>query len=616
MRCIRKITNDIYSIGANDRRIALFENIYPVPAGISYNSYLIKDDKTVLIDTVDKSVRGIFLENLKAALEERTLDYLIVNHMEPDHCAVIADVHRIYPNVKIICNAKTVTMLKQFFEIENLEASINLVKEGDTLDTGKHQLTFVMAPMVHWPEVMVTYDLTENILFSADAFGTFGALNGNIFTSDDDITELGISEYRRYYTNIVGKYGAQVQMLLKKAAKLPIKMLCPLHGPVWKDNINIIIEKYDKWSSYTPEINGVLVLYGSIYGGTENAAEILASSLSEKGVKNIAIYDVSVTGASYIVAEAFKYSHIVFASATYNAGIFTPMENVINDLRAHNLQNRAIAIIENGSWAATVGGLIKKELEAFKNCTILNDIITIKSTVKASDKIELEALAEKITESVNNMNQEASVIDEAKIDNTAFFKLGYGLYALITKDQNGKNNACIVNTVIQATDSPKRLLVIVNKSNYTNETIQKTGYFNISTLTQSAPFSLFEHFGFQSGKDVDKFEDFNDYKLSENGLPYLNKHSNSYFSCRVISSEDCGTHTIFVAQVVESIVLNNEASVTYDYYFNKIKPAPQKPKKKGYVCKICGYVYEGDTLPEDFVCPLCKHGASDFEPIE
>lgn len=615
MQCTRKITDDIFMIGANDRRIALFENVYPVPTGISYNSYLINDEKTVLLDTVDKAVRGVFIENLKYALGSKKLDYIVVNHMEPDHCAVIADVYEIYPDVKIVCNAKTLAMIKQFFDFENvdIDSSTMLVKEGDILETGRHKLTFVMAPMVHWPEVMVTYDLTENILFSADAFGSFGALNGNVFARKEDYTEVGMSEARRYYTNIVGKYGAQVQALLKKSSKLPISMVCPLHGPVWKENIELFIDKYAKWSTYTPEEKGALILYGSIYGGTENAAEILAAKLSESGVENIAIYDVSKTDPSYIVAEAFKYSHIVFASATYNAGIFTPMENVLNELQAHNLQNRTVAIMENGSWAPMAGNLIKKKLEAFKNITLIENVVTIKSAVKTET---LEAISVLAAELAYTINADMGNLNTENIDNNAFFKLGYGLYVLSAKDTEGKDNGCIINTVMQVTDTPKRILIAVNKSNYTNKIIKETGVFNVSTLTEKAPFDLFKRFGFQSGKDVNKFEDFTEFDRASNGISYINKNANSYISCKVISSMDYGTHTVFVADVSEAVTMNDEPSVTYDYYFKNIKPSPAKAKKKGYVCKICGYVYEGDELPADFICPLCKHGAADFEPLE
>ena len=381
MHCVRKVTDDLLMIGGNDRRIALFENVYPVPDGVSYNSYLLLDEKTVLFDTVDKAIRDLFLENLEYALGRRKLDYLVVSHMEPDHCAVIADVYRMHPEVKIVCNAKTISMIRQFFAFDIDNAAL-LVKDGDTLPTGRHTLTFLTAPMVHWPEVMVTYDSADKILFSADAFGTFGALSGSVFADESDFYGSKIGEARRYYTNIVGKYGTQVQALLKKASTVEISMICPLHGPIWREGIDGFIDKYVKWSSYTPEERAVLILYASIYGNTENAAEILAARLAEHGVRNIAVYDVSVTDPSYLVAEAFRCSHIVFASATYNAGIFTNMELLLHELESHNLQNRTVAVIENGTWAPAAGGLIRSRLAALKNMTFVGETISVRSAVK------------------------------------------------------------------------------------------------------------------------------------------------------------------------------------------------------------------------------------------
>lgn len=397
---IKKLTEDLFWVGANDRRIALFESVYPVPTGISYNSYLLLDEKTVLLDTVDKSVNHQFWENVEHALNGRNLDYLVINHMEPDHCAEIPTIVAKHPNVKIVCNAKIQTMIKQFFDFELPQSQWHLVKEGDTLNTGRHTLTFVFAPMVHWPEVMVTYDTTDKILFSADAFGAFGAIDGNIFADEVDFDHRYMDEARRYYTNIVGKYGVQVQALLKKAAGLEIKMICPLHGYVWRKDLNKFIEKYDKWSSYTPEINSVLIAYGSVYGGTQNAAEILAGKLADLGVKDIKMFDVSVTHPSYIVSDAFKYSHLVFASTTYNNGIFVNMENLLHDIVAHNLQNRKIAIIENGSWAPVSGKLMKELITQIKNTEIIESSVCLKSAVKADKCEELENLANEIMKSM------------------------------------------------------------------------------------------------------------------------------------------------------------------------------------------------------------------------
>lgn len=399
MHCVKKVTDDLYWIGGSDRRLALFENVYPIPRGVSYNSYVLLDEKTVLLDTVDASISGLFFENLEYVLNGRTLDYLIVNHMEPDHCAVIGDVVRRYPDVKLVCNAKTVPMLKQFFNFPVEDRTV-IVKEMDTLCTGKHTFAFVMAPMVHWPEAMVSYDTVDKILFSADGFGTFGAINGNLFADEVNFERDWLDDARRYFINIVGKYGVQVQNLLKKAATLEIKMICPLHGPVWRQNLGWFIEKYDTWSSYKPEDQAVMIAYASIYGNTENAAEILASKLADKGVKNIAMYDVSVTDPSVIVSESFRCSHLVFAAPSYNGGIFTKMETVLSELKAHSLQNRTVAIMENGTWAPVAGRQMREIFAGMKNIELLEEGVTIRSAVKEAQEASLEALAEKIASSL------------------------------------------------------------------------------------------------------------------------------------------------------------------------------------------------------------------------
>lgn len=399
MHCVKKVTDDLYWIGGSDRRLALFENVYPIPRGVSYNSYVLLDEKTVLLDTVDASISGLFFENLEYVLNGRTLDYLIVNHMEPDHCAVIGEVVRRYPDVKLVCNAKTVPMLKQFFNFPVEDRTV-IVKEMDTLCTGKHTFAFVMAPMVHWPEAMVSYDTVDKILFSADGFGTFGAINGNLFADEVNFERDWLDDARRYFINIVGKYGVQVQNLLKKAATLEIKMICPLHGPVWRENLGWFIEKYDTWSSYKPEDQAVMIAYASIYGNTQNAAEILASKLADKGVKNIAMYDVSVTDPSVIVSESFRCSHLVFAAPSYNGGIFTKMETVLSELKAHSLQNRTVAIMENGTWAPVAGKQMREIFAGMKNIELLEEGVTIRSAVKEAQEASLEALAEKIASSL------------------------------------------------------------------------------------------------------------------------------------------------------------------------------------------------------------------------
>ena len=392
MYCYRKVTDDLYWIGGNDRRLALFEGVYQIPRGVSYNSYLLMDEKTVLLDTVDKAVKGVFFENIEKVLDGRKLDYLVVHHMEPDHSEAIWEVVMRYPEVKIVCNAKIAQMMKQFFSFD-VDARVVLVKEGDTFHTGKHNLVFVSAPMVHWPEVMVSYDTTDKILFSADAFGTFGALNGALFADEVDFPRDYLDEARRYYTNIVGKYGVQVQALLNKAATLDIQMICPLHGFVWRKDIGWYLDKYMHWSSYTPEEQGVVIAYASIYGNTANAADLLACRLRERGVRT-EVFDVSVTPASEIIAAAFKYSHLVFAAPTYNSGVFVTMEALLMDLAEHNIQNRTVAFMENGTWAATSARQMGAMLEKCKNLTVLEQKVTIKSSLKEQQMAEIEALAD------------------------------------------------------------------------------------------------------------------------------------------------------------------------------------------------------------------------------
>ena len=395
MYCVKKITNDLFWVGVNDRRLSMFEGIYRVPHGVSYNSYILLDEKTVLFDTVDKAVHDRFIENVSEVLGDRELDYLVVQHMEPDHSSSIIDILKRYPEAKVVCNAKSFTMIKNFFGCDLTDRAI-IVKEGDTLEIGRRKLQFIFAPMVHWPEVMVTYDLTDNVLFSADAFGSFGALNGAIFADEVNFERDYLDEARRYYTNIVGKYGKQVMMLLDKASKVDIKMICPLHGFVWRDSIDFIVSKHVRWATYEPEEQGVMIAYASIYGNTENAAEILASKLRDRGVMT-EMFDVSVTHVSEILSSAFKWSHLVFASATYNAGIFTAMDALISDLVAHNLQNRTVSIIENGSWASTSGKQIAEKFGQCKGMNILGNIISITSGVSNTNLKELETLADKIS---------------------------------------------------------------------------------------------------------------------------------------------------------------------------------------------------------------------------
>ena len=607
------MTEDLYWVGGNDRRLALFENVYPIPRGVSYNAYVVLDEKTVLLDTVDNSVSPIFFENLAHVLNGRKLDYLIVNHMEPDHAATIEAVVLRYPEVTLVCNKKTAQMMKNFFSFD-VDSRVHLVAEMDTLCTGKHTFAFVMAPMVHWPEVMVTYDATTKTLFAADAFGTFGALGGNLYADEVNFQTEWLDDARRYYTNIVGKYGTQVQALLKKAATIEIETICPLHGPVWRKDIGWFIDKYVHWATYTPEEDAVVIAYASVYGNTETAANILAGKLADLGVRNVKVYDVSATHASEIVSECFRASHLVFLSTTYNAGMFVNMENLVHDIVNHNLQNRTIALVENGSWAPTAGGLMRAELSKLKNCTILDETVTIKSSLKEAQLESMDALAEAIVDSMPKHEAPVHTAD-APVEQNAMFSLSYGLFVLTARD-GAKDNGCIINTVTQLTDTPKRISIAVNKANYTHDMIKKTGVFNVSVLSNDAPFAMFQHYGFQSGRDVDKFAGVQGMARATNGVYYLPYCTNAFISARVTQTIEFETHTLFIADVTEARQLSDVPSMTYAYYFANVKPKPSKLKEQhGWVCKICGYVYEGEELPADFICPLCKHGAEDFEKI-
>ena len=617
MHCVRKVTDDLYWIGANDRRLAMFEGVYAVPDGVSYNSYLLLDETNVLFDTVDSAVSKQFMENLEFVLDGRKLDYVVVQHMEPDHTASLSEVLYRHPETVVVCNKKTAGMIGQFFK-DNFEERMWLVDETTNLNSGKHSLRFVMAPMIHWPEVMMTYDETDKILFSADAFGCFGALNGAIFADEVNFMHDYMDEARRYYCNIVGKYGVQVQSLLKKAAALEIQKICPLHGFVWRKHLGDFIEKYQCWSTYTPEEQGVVIAYASIYGNTANAADVLACKLREAGIKTV-VYDTSVTADSVVVAEAFRYSHLVFAASTYNAGIFVSMENLLHDLAAHNIQKRTVALIENGSWAATAGKQMRAILDGCKEMNILNDVVTICSSIKDEQEVQLDEMVTAIVDSMKAKEEEklaeAEVAAADMVDTSVFHKFSYGLFVL-TAREGSKDNGCIINTAMQLTSNPQRIQIAVNKQNYTHDMIQRTGVFNVSFLTEEADFAVFKQFGFQSGRDTDKFAGEEEYRTA-NGVRYLERQTNAVLSAKVVDAHDYGSHTLFVAEVTEARVHSNVPSVTYAYYFAHIKPKPQpkEEKKTGWVCKICGYVYEGEELPADFICPLCKHGAADFEKL-
>ena len=610
-----------YYIGGSDRRIHLFENVYPLDNGVSYNSYLYLDEKTLVLDTVDASVSEVYYENIEFLLQGRKLDYLVVNHMEPDHAANIGELLLRHPETKIVISPMAKKFLLNYFP--KIQAEFVVVNEGDKLSIGKHEFTFVSAPMVHWPEVMFTYELTEKVLFSADAFGTFGALNGDVYASPKN---FDIAEARRYYTNIVGKYGDQVVAVLKKAATIDINLICPLHGPLHRGNLNPLLGYYQNWATYTPDDpDGVMIAYSSVYGHTANTAQILASKLAAKGLRNIVVYDVSKTDSSVLVSEAFRVKTIVLAATTYNAGVFVKMEDFLHDLANHKIRYRNIAFIENGSWAPAAKSNMKRILDGLEGFNYLEESLTIASSLKEEQLPMLEKIAEAVVASLRPAEKKVEE-NASLVDASAMFKLSYGLFALVTKGKDGKDNASINNSFFQVSDKPNLVMLSVNVANLSADTIRETGVFNVSVLDESADFGTFKRFGFQSGRDNDKFVGIEDkVARSQNGLYYLKEQSNAFLSCKVVETIEAGNHVLFIAEVTEAKVLNNIPSVTYAYYFANIKPKPMPvppkadpsaPKKIGWRCKICGYVYEGEVLPPDFVCPLCKHPASDFEKVE
>ncbi len=597
------ITNDIRYVGVNDHAIDLFEGQYVVPNGMAYNSYAILDEKTAVMDTVDARFTHEWLDNIRDALYGRAPDYLIVQHMEPDHSANILNFAKAYPEAKIVSSQKAFVMMQNFFGTDFADRRV-VVGEGDTLSLGEHTLTFVTAPMVHWPEVIVTYDSTDKVLFSADGFGKFGAL---------DVEEDWACEARRYYFGIVGKYGAQVQALLKKAAGLDIRIICPLHGPVLEENLGYYLNLYDTWSSYRPESEGILIAYTSVYGNTKKAVLQLAEKLRENGCPKVVVTDLARDDMAEAVEDAFRYSKLVLATTTYNAEIFPFMHTFIDHLVERNYSNRTIALIENGSWAPMATKVMKGMFESAKGCknlTFTDTNVRILSALNDESKQQLSNLVSELCR--DYLAQQGSTAN--KNDLTALFKIGYGLY-VVTSNDGKKDNGLIVNTVTQVTNAPNRIAVTINKDNYSHHIIKQTGMMNINCLSVDAPFSVFEAFGFRSGRNVDKFADCTPLR-SDNGLVFLPRYINSFMSLKVEQYVDLDTHGMFICSVTEARVISDRETMTYAYYHANVKPQPETEGKRGYVCKICGYVYEGDELPEDFVCPLCKHGAADFEPIQ
>ena len=593
-----KITNDILYVGVNDHEVDLFEGQYVVPNGMSYNSYLICDKKIAVMDTVDARFTHQWLDNVQNALNGRKPDYLIVQHMEPDHSANVVNFAKVFPDATIVSSQKAFDMMKNFFGEDFADRRI-VVKENDTLTLGKHVLTFVGAPMVHWPEVIVTYDSYDKVLFSADGFGKFGAL---------DVEEDWACEARRYYIGIVGKYGAQVQALLKKATTLDIATICPLHGPVLKENLAYYVNLYNTWSSYSVESDGIMIAYTSVYGNTKKAVNLLAEKLKDKGCPKVVVSDLARSDMAENVEDAFRYGRLVLATTTYNAEIFPFMREFITHLTERNYQNRTVALIENGSWAPLAAKVMREMFAKSKNISFTDTTVTIKSALNEASEQQIEDLANELCK-----DYIALTPDKAnKKDYSALNNIGYGLY-VVTCNDGKKDNGLIVNSVCQVTSTPNRVAVTINKDNYSHHVIKQSGKMNVNCLTTETPFSIFEKFGFVSGRNTDKFAD-DELLRSDNGLVILPRYVNGVLSLAVDDYIDLDTHGMFVCTVTEARVISDKPSLTYAYYHENVKPKPDTGKK-GWVCKICGYVHEGD-LPEDFICPLCKHAASDFEEIK
>ena len=592
------ITDDIRYIGVNDHQVDLFEGQYVVPNGIAYNSYVILDEKIAVMDTVDQNFTQPWLSNLAAVLGERRPDYLIVQHMEPDHAANVDKFLTLYPDAVVVASAKAFSMMKGFFGTDYAERRM-VVGEGDTLSLGRHSLTFVTAPMVHWPEVIVTYDSYDKVLFSADGFGKFGAL---------DVEEPWEDEARRYYIGIVGKYGPQVQALLKKAATLDIRKICPLHGPVLTENLGHYLNLYDIWSSYRPESEGIVIAYTSVYGNTKAAVELLAEQLKARGAANVVVHDLARCDMAAAVADAFRFSKLVLATTTYNADIFPQMKTYLHALTERSFRNRTVGLIENGSWAPMAAKIMKNILSESKDLRFADTTVRIRSALNDESRAQIEELADELC-----VEYLARMEETNKQDMSALFNIGYGLYVVTSRDE-GRDNGLIVNTVTQVTNAPNRVAVTINKENYSHHFIRKTGILNVNCLDVTAPFSLFEDFGFRSGRNADKFQGIEELR-SGNGLRFLPRHINALLSLQVESYVDLGTHGMFICTVTEARICGSRETMTYTHYQNQVKPQPRLEGKKGFVCKVCGWVHEGDELPGDIICPLCKHGAADFEEI-
>ncbi len=597
------ISKDIKYVGVDDHKVDLFEGQYVVPDGMSYNSYVITDEKIAVMDTVDRGFTHEWLDNIADVIGDRKPDYLIVQHMEPDHSANVAAFMNAYPDAVIVSSEKSFVMMNNFFGTDFGDRRI-IVGEGDTLCLGRHTLTFVAAPMVHWPEVIMTYDSEDKVLFSADGFGKFGA---------NDVNDMAdwADEARRYYIGIVGKYGFQVRSVLKKASGLEIKAICPLHGPVLTDNLGYYIGLYQTWASYAVEKDGIVIAYTSVYGNTKKAVELLADTLRKKGCPEVIIRDLARDDMAQAVADAFSYGRLVLATTTYNADIFPFMRTFIEHLTERQYQKRTVAFIENGSWAPRAARIMRGMLEKSDDIRFAEHSVKLQSALSDESRAQIEALASELCSDYEQRNEGTAV----KNDMNALFRIGYGLYVVTTNDGK-RDNGCIVNTVTQLTDTPLRISVNINKANYTYNTVHHKGIMNINCLSEEAPFKVFEAFGFKSGRSENKFANCGDEPpRTDNGLVFLPRYINAVMSLKVIKEVDFDTHAMFICEVTEARVMSNTETMTYSFYQKHVKPRPDTEGKTGYICKVCGFIYEGEELPDDYICPLCKHGVADFEKI-
>ena len=589
------ISKDILSVGVNDPDTGLFEGQYRVPSGMAYNSYVILDERIAVLDTVDEKLTGEWRENLRHALGARVPDYLIVQHMEPDHSAGIVALTEDYPSLTIVATTEAFAMMERFFGTDFRDRRV-VVSDGDRLPLGKHTLTFVTAPMVHWPEVVMTYDERDGVLFSADAFGKFGT---------SDASGPWRDEARRYYIGVVGKYGDAVTAVLDKLSAFDLRTICPLHGPILRGNLEDYLSLYRTWASYRPEAEGVVIAYTSVYGHTRAAVKRLYALLQERSCENVVLHDLARCDMAEAVSDAFRYSHLVLATTTYNAGIFPFMREFIAHLRDRGFKRRSVAFIENGSWAPSAGRIMREMMETCEDMHFLRTSVHIRSALSEENERALVALADELCA--------PPTATDGGIDDKALLAIGYGLY-VVTSFDGKKDNGLVVNTVTQVTNTPNRIAVTIGKTAYSHGVILSSGKMNVNCLSADAPFALFQRFGFASGRDTDKMQGV-DVSRTENGLAVLKNDCIAVISLSVERYVDLDTHGMFICTVDEAHALCGGETMTYEHYLRAVKPKPQSKEGNGYVCRVCGYVYEGKTLPEDFVCPICRHGKADFEPL-